>query len=301
MTVRKPLDSSIGIESSADSDFIAGLISELRALQPDSALAKQLWDIGLLTGWRQRADGSFGPENFERGLLLYRMVAEARPKRILEVGTGRGFGSIVMATSAEDNGLDTIIDTIDLLSSDTYRDWPIQLNGYDEVGHSSPSDLWQKYFKQSVLAHVNTHTGDSNKVLKRLLKDGVQYDMIFIDAGHDPYHAILDLTYGIAMLEPGGIGLLDDFAPEAPYGLGAVMALPHLKKYFHEISVVATSGEIWPIESPSEYPHGMVLLSGRKNKNYHIERKRLLWWRIMGRLMDLSYSGRRAFPLLETR
>lgn len=284
----------------SDTDQINDLIGWLKDQHAESNLARRLWEIGLLTGWRHRADGSYGPENFERGLLLYRMVAKVRPHRILEVGTGRGFGFLAMATSAEDHGLDTTIDTIDLVSPDTVREWPIQLQGKDEIGHYESGKLWAEHFDASVLSRINNLTGDSASVLKRLLQEGNRYDMLFVDAGHDPYHAILDLTYGIEMLNPGGICLLDDFAPAAPHGLGAVMALPHMKKYFQDVSVVATHGQVWHVNDHSDYPHGMMLLEEKLDKTLRIDRKRLLWWRIIGRLMDLSYSGRRAFPLVET-
>lgn len=284
----------------SDTDQIKDLIAWLKEQQPESELAKRLWEIGLLTGWRQRADGSFGPENFERSLLLYRMVAKVRPRRILEVGTGRGFGCLAMATSAEDHGLDTTIDTIDLHDPDMVREWPIRLHGKDEVGSYVPRRLWAEHFDKPVLERINHLTGDSTAVLHKLLREGRRYDMLFVDAGHDAYHAIADLSYSIAMLRPGSIGLLDDFAPVAPYGLGAVMALPHLKKYFQEVAVMATHGQVWPAKAISDYPHGMVLLSGSTDRHLHVDRKRLLWWRIFGRLMELSYSGRRAFPLVDS-
>lgn len=286
--------------TNTDTNRVTNLISWLKEQQPENDLAKRLWEIGLLTGWRHRADGSYGAENFERGLLLYRMVAEAQPRRILEVGTGRGFGFLAMAASAEDYGLDTTIDTIDIVSPDSVREWPIQLHGKDEVGHYVPNQLWAEHFDTTVLDRINHLTGGSDSILKRLQREGHQYDMLFIDAGHDPYHAILDLTYGIEMLHPGGICLLDDFAPAAPHGLGAVMALPHMKKYFRDVIVTATHGQVWHNNDHIDYPHGMMLLDGKLDKTLRIDQKRLFWWRIIGRLMDLSYSGRRAFPLIET-
>lgn len=277
---------------------IKTLLTWLLKQRPEVPVAKKIWSIGLLTGWRRLEGGAFGPVNFERGLLLYRLVEVLRPNRILEVGTGRGFGCIVMAQCAKDNDLSVTIDTIDVVGQKVSQSWPIRVQDKDTIEEQSRNDVWVSHFESDLIEKLVTITGDSVSVLREYLKRGAQYDFIFIDAGHDPYHAVADLSYGIAMLRPGGYVLVDDFAPQAEYGLGAIMAYPHVKKYFSKVVNVATNGLVWPTGRQSDYGHGMMLLADRIAGEFKVDHKRLVWWKLASRVMQLSYAGRRAFPIV---
>src|SRR5690348_10880800 len=67
------------------------------------------WDVfvrlGDLTKLRAES-GGFRRVNYESGVLLYALVRHFRPRTILEIGTGRGFGAFAMAMALEDMGGD---------------------------------------------------------------------------------------------------------------------------------------------------------------------------------------------------
>ena len=70
----------------------------------DPVRRERIWKIGLLTGLRFDKERGYYPPNFERGLILDRLIELRRPQRILEIGTGRGLGSIAMSAAAETYG-----------------------------------------------------------------------------------------------------------------------------------------------------------------------------------------------------
>ena len=43
--------------------------------------------------------------NFERGMLLYGLIAKNRPKTVLEIGTAEGFSTLCMAWSMIENDI----------------------------------------------------------------------------------------------------------------------------------------------------------------------------------------------------
>ena len=65
----------------------------------DPARRQRIWELGLLTGLREREAGQLCPANFERALILDRLIEMRRPRRILEIGTGRGLGCLSMAAA----------------------------------------------------------------------------------------------------------------------------------------------------------------------------------------------------------
>ena len=71
-------------------EFVQSLDVELPPIE-------KFWTLGDATALRVRQDGTFFRSNYERGILLYALVAKHRPNTVLEFGTGRGYGSLCMA------------------------------------------------------------------------------------------------------------------------------------------------------------------------------------------------------------
>ena len=197
-----------------------------------SALSDQVFRIGTVTAWRRWTSGEFGPSNFERGLLLHRLVELTSAKDVLERGTGRGVSSICMGMASETHQLDTQITTIDPVGPESNQGWPIRVDDKDTVVRSSRGEMWANHLPKKFTQNIDQITGTSFGELKKLLRANRKFDVIFIDAGHNTFSVAHDVTYAIPLLHQGRILVLDDFSPTEWYGLGAIMVLPHLRRFF---------------------------------------------------------------------
>src|SRR5579862_6664014 len=81
-----------------------GIAEWLRGFN-DEERRKRIWDLGLLTGLKANAHNVLAPTNFERGLILDRLVELRRPARVLEIGTGRGLGCMAVAAAGKRYGV----------------------------------------------------------------------------------------------------------------------------------------------------------------------------------------------------
>lgn len=261
---------------------------------PDS-LQQKIWNIGLLTGWRKNADGSFGAPNFERALVLYRLIERLRPRRVLEVGTGRGLGALTMAQAARDLDHEISILTVDVTAPETEISYPIRIDGVDTVETASCREIWGRFFDSSLLDCIQSVTGYTTRVLPALKKESRSFDLIFIDAGHDLYAVHHDLSYGMALLANGGAILMDDFAPVEEYGIGTVLASLTARDFFESVVPFPTEGLVYQSE-PAAMPRGMTLLQGLKKPVDKIRRSRLLYWKFLRWLLHRSVPSRALFP-----
>jgi len=129
--------------------------------------------------------------NFERGILLYSLIAKYRPKNVLEIGTAEGFSAICMAWAMADCAIDGKIFTIDPKPFDS----PIRrINTWDENTKNefvflSTKELWIKFVKKEWLEKIQVLTGYSGKILHKLSKELPKMDMGYID-GHHAYPAV---------------------------------------------------------------------------------------------------------------
>src|SRR5215213_10736047 len=95
----------------------------------EPARRDRIYQLGLLTGLRAEADGRFRPANFERGLILDRLVEERRPKKVLELGTGRGLGSFALAAAARAYGSPLEVTTVDLTPITQQQSYALEVAG----------------------------------------------------------------------------------------------------------------------------------------------------------------------------
>ena len=260
----------------------------------DSVRRERIWKIGLLTGMRFDKERGYYPPNFERGLVLDRLVEVRRPRNVLEIGTGRGLGSFAIVSAAETYGCECQVETCDLIPPDVPQEWAIEVDGRQEVRRASCAETWGKYFP-GWESRVRPRTGRTTKTLPALRAEGRQYDLIFIDAGHDLFAVAHDLACATLLLAPGGAILMDDFAPLESFGLGTCVAVAHARRFFSKVEIFPTEGMIFGGADVPEAPRGMVLLSERMG----VPRLRpllLLWWRLAGIVLDLCYRAP-LFPL----
>jgi len=263
----------------------------------DQSRKERIWEIGLYTGWRNYPDGSFGAPNFERALILDRVIEVLEPKDVLEIGTGRGLGCITMASAARTYDTEVAITTVDLTPPDKKQAWAIRVDGNDCVQNTSLNDVWGERFDKKITENIFKQTGLTTEVLPRQIAEGKKYDFIFIDGGHDPYSVIHDLSCSIKLLRSDGVILMDDFAPLNEYGIGTCLAIPHARNWFENVEVFPTEGVVYGGSENEQYPRGMVLLSGLKKEcNTNIRAFKLVWWKIVKRIFAYCYSSR-SFPI----
>ena len=51
--------------------------------------------------------------NYERGILLYALIAKYKPQNVLEIGTAKGYSTLCMAWAMHDHNIPGTIYTID--------------------------------------------------------------------------------------------------------------------------------------------------------------------------------------------
>ena len=146
------------------------------ATRPDEV--ERVEAIGKLLGLKSDGTVLFG-SNFERGLLLRQILRERRPRRVLELGTGRGFGTICMADCVASEGFDCAIETIDCISEDRPQEWPHEKNGRPVHGTRALREFWASEFPE-LERRIMRHNGATTDTLIALGKQGAAYDLSLI-------------------------------------------------------------------------------------------------------------------------
>lgn len=256
---------------------------------------ERVLEIGRLAGMKFEG-GKLRGSNFERGLLLRRIIREQRPRRVLELGTGRGFGSLCMADCALAEFPECRIETVDRIPGHLPQGWPHEKNGLPVRGERALDEFWKSEFPK-LEPLIIRHTGATATVLRGLVDQGERYDFVFIDAGHDLKSVFLDLAASMALVEPGGVILMDDFAPLESFGLATCIAAHHARRYFRTLEIVRTEGAVYDCELSAPDRRSMVLLSGRNDKicAHRASAGFEFSLRVAGRMLDWLYS-RGAFP-----
>ena len=246
--------------------------------------------IGKLLGLKFDGAEFFG-SNFERGLLLRQILREKRPQRVLELGTGRGFGTICMADCVATEGFDCTIETIDCILEDQPQQWPHEKNGKATDAVSSLREFWMAEFPEFE-GKIVRHNGATTDMLLALGRQGRMCDFIFIDAAHDLRSVFLDLAGALALVAPGGSVLMDDFAPLESFGLATCIAAHHASRFFEMIEIIPSEGAIYPSGIPEPQRRSMVFLDERNeiSTSFKPAALRVLGLRAAGRLLDWLYS-----------
>lgn len=138
-------------------------------------------EIGEL--WRDAVSKEVPVVSIETARLLEIMTLQAKPERILEIGSAVGFTAILMAASLGDGG---IIDTIEL---------------DPEVAAQAISNIRKAGFSEK----INVIVGDAVDVLENISK---KYDFILVDAAKGQYCRFYELCSD--MVNPGGVIFADN-------------------------------------------------------------------------------------------
>ena len=158
--------------------------------------------------------------NYERGILLYSLIAKYKPKNVLEIGTAEGYSTLCMAWAMTDYNINGKIFTIDPKPFDV----PVERNvtWEDNPKHDtvmlSRRELWNKFADNEWIKKIEVLTGFSGEVLQKNTKLP-KMDMGFIDGSH-VYEAVLHDFYAFLEVASENFHLLfDDYVPNENDGV----------------------------------------------------------------------------------
>ena len=126
--------------------------------------------------------------NYERGILLYSLIAKYKPKNVLEFGTAEGYSALCMAWAMADYDINGKIFTIDPKPFDVplEREITWEENTKHETVLLSTKELWNKFANKEWIEKIEVLTGFSGEVIQKKIKEFPKMDMGFID-GHHAY------------------------------------------------------------------------------------------------------------------
>jgi predicted O-methyltransferase YrrM len=145
------------------------------------------------------------------------LVAQVRPRLIVEVGTWKGASALAMANASRDLGLATQIICIDTWlgalefwtdQSDPLRYQGLQLrNGYPSVYYQFLANVCHQGLQERVIPFPQTA---STAALWLRMYD-IRADMVYIDASHEAEDVYADLTNYWPTVAMGGVMFGDDY------------------------------------------------------------------------------------------
>ena len=153
--------------------------------------------------------------NYERGILLYSLIAKYKPKNVLEIGTAEGYSTLCMAWAMVDHDINGKIFTIDPKPFDTPIERKItwEKNPEHNTISLSTKELWNKFADKEWIKKIEVLTGFSGEILQKKTKELPKMDMGFID-GHHAYEAVIHDFYAFLQTASENFCLLfDDYNP----------------------------------------------------------------------------------------
>ena len=149
--------------------------------------------------------------NFQHGRLIYALlVAYIRNNQsinnlvLLDIGTARGFSSIIMSRACINKNIESEIHTIDILPHNKKMYW----NCINDVkfGKQSRKQLLSEY--NNYTKKIFFHTGKSKKIINRLSLDRIHFS--FIDGSHDYEDVKFEYLFISSKQIKGDLILFDD-------------------------------------------------------------------------------------------
>ncbi|MCH8286933.1 class I SAM-dependent methyltransferase [candidate division KSB1 bacterium] len=119
--------------------------------------------------------------NYERGYVLYSLVAHLKPRNILEFGTAQGFSTLCMAWAMDDCDIDGSIYTIDYVPHDKEVLQHFKKSGRINKRTISRQCLWENVAEKSWIEKIHVLTGYSSSVINKKLPP---IDFFYIDGPH---------------------------------------------------------------------------------------------------------------------
>ncbi|MBI5835229.1 MAG: class I SAM-dependent methyltransferase [Armatimonadetes bacterium] len=257
--------------------------------------ADAFWRLGDATALRlDREADRYYRLNYERGPLLYALVASRRPRTILEIGTARGYSTLCMAWALHDVGINGRIYTVDCGPATARREWAV--DWHDGQGphlvNASRAEVWAQVARREWLGRIETLHGRASGCLGRWR--GPRVDLAYIDGGHAYDDARHDL-YSILPLCSHPLALLfDDYDSDPRFGVGRLVdseVAPRLD------CTLITNDAAWSAGPLPSRGHGMVWATGQAAAfDPRAERAFLAGYRLRERLRGLRRRLRQLLP-----
>lgn len=143
--------------------------------------------------------------NYERGILLYSLIAKYKPRNVLEIGTAKGYSTLCMAWAMHDHNIPGTIYTID-----PTLDTKFEIKIDDEINILSTSQLWNKVASDKWLSKIKPLSGYSGAIMDKYKFPKI--DFAYID-GHHVFEAVEHDFYAFLNISSNNFRILfDDYA-----------------------------------------------------------------------------------------
>lgn len=181
-----------------------------------------------------------GIVNFERGMLLYGLIAINKPKTVLEIGTAEGYSTLCMAWAMTDYNIPGIIITIDPKSHNAEIEQPtLSYNEKDHGVRLSRKELWEKYADKKWIEKIRVITGFSHDVLRN--EKQLAIDFAFIDGSH-VFEAVKNDFFLVLRSTSNKFQILfDDYNPDNEYGVKKLIEEEVKEKF--EVKYIETNAK----------------------------------------------------------
>ena len=146
-----------------------------------------------------------GSINYERGILLYALIAKYKPQNVLEIGTAKGYSTLCMAWAMHDYNILGNIYTIDPTLDTKFE---IKIN--DEINVLTTTQLWKKIAPYEWISKIKTLVGYSGEIMSKY--NFPKMNFAYID-GHHVYEAVEHDFYAFLDICSNDFRILfDDYA-----------------------------------------------------------------------------------------
>ena len=188
-------------------------------------------DVGMaarrLGAGRERRD-------YGRGILLYHLIKKFESSRVLEIGTGRGYGTYCMARALSKSLDARSLLTVDIVSANKMYDFTMYPEG---AVLSCVKLIHYENLPKRCLDKISYRLGRSSAALRRL---NGKFDFAFVDGSHKRKDVKKDIDNCLKLLRSEGILCLHDYknarTPEVTEAVDS--RLTKLQKRFSLFEVV---------------------------------------------------------------